>query len=105
MKKFLPSRFVELVELVDHRFQSVSESFLDYLDSVINAAYVLQECSQRPEMVDLILQNTDPGMRTRFVFFKRPEPLSELYASDRQLTNSMVASSQEAGCLRGLVFF
>lgn len=58
------------MELITRRLQSVSESFLDCVDCVISAAEFLQGRLQGREMVDLILQNMDPGLTTHFVSFQ-----------------------------------
>jgi hypothetical protein len=54
-------------------------------------------------MVELILQITDPGLRTHIaLFLKRPESVAEIYALVWQLTNALAASSQRLGALGGV---
>jgi hypothetical protein len=50
-------------------------------------------------MVDLVLLNMEPRLRTHFVFSKRSKSLSKAYELGQQLTNSLVASSQRLGAL------
>jgi hypothetical protein len=53
-------------------------------------------------MVDLNLLNIGPGLRTQFASSTRPESLLELYEFGRQLTDSLVASSQKLGVLEAV---
>ncbi|KAJ4447483.1 hypothetical protein ANN_09490 [Periplaneta americana] len=95
--ELLPSRLREdlVRDYLSRRFQFPEENFLEFLDSVYRANVILNHYSTESQLIELILQNMSPCIRSHFVFQSRPRTIEELRELGRSVDNSLIAEKQQ----------
>ncbi|PNF33358.1 hypothetical protein B7P43_G05688 [Cryptotermes secundus] len=79
---FLPPRIREglLTKYVLERFHFVAEDLSKYIMSVVAAANILDYDVPESALVDRLVQNIHPNVRSQLVFLHKPTSIKELYA-------------------------
>jgi hypothetical protein len=79
---FLPPRVKEqfLTSLVLERFQTPTEDLTDYVTFIVAAARILKFSGTESQLVDRIVQNLHPRIKSHGIFQKRPTSISELFS-------------------------
>ena len=93
---FLPHRVKEkfLTSMVLERFQAPSEDLTDYITSVVAAARILEFVGTEPQLVQRIVQNLHPKIRSHCIFQKRPESISELFSLSTAVKEAIAVEDQ-----------
>jgi hypothetical protein len=93
---FFPSRLREGLtrRYLTRRFQSKGEIFSDFITAQYRANQILKYFSTEGELIDFIIQNLKPSMRTHLIYSSKPSTMSELFELGHTVNNSVIAESQ-----------
>lgn len=95
---FLPTcrlRELETVEL--DRAQRQGESFVEYVENVIGAAFALKTNRTEEEVIETILCKCDPAVKVHFAFCQKPRNISELKRLANSVTGALKTESRYFG--------
>lgn len=73
------------------------ETFIDYCENVIAAAYALVSRLSNQEVIDIILSKCRPHVKTHFVFSTAPQTVEDLMSLAYKVTNAVRAESRYFG--------
>ena len=96
MKYLLPSRLMEdfVVKFITRRFQKSHENLSDFISQIHNSARLLSYNVSEERLIDIILQNMSPSIRSHLIFSSKPNTISELYHLAQAVSNSEIAEAQ-----------
>ena len=101
---FIPSRIRDdLVRShITRRFQDQNENFIGFARSVQQANFILQHLRNEGDLVDIILQNMLPTIRSYLVFTRPPQSMAELMALGDVIANAMITDRQRSAATNGV---
>lgn len=73
------------------------ETFIDYCENVIAAAYALVSRLSNQEVIEIILSKCRPHVKTHFVFSTAPQTVEDLMSLAYKVTNAVRAESRYFG--------
>ncbi|PNF31022.1 hypothetical protein B7P43_G18038 [Cryptotermes secundus] len=96
---FLPPRIREefLSKYVLRRFQSPTEELTEFIMSVVAAARILSYHGSESDLVQRIVQNIHPRVRSYLVFGSKPSTISELHALASHVAEARAIDAQRQG--------
>jgi hypothetical protein len=98
LDRFIPAlrrREIEILEL--DRPMRTDETFSDYCEHVIAAAFALNTRLTEGEIIEIVLSKCRPHVKTHFVFGTMPQTLAELRSLAYKVTSSVRAESRYFG--------
>lgn len=98
LERFIPAlrrREIEILEL--DRPMRADETFSDYCEHVIAAAFALNTRLSEREIIEIVLNKCMPHVKTHFVFGTIPQNLAELRSLAYKVTSSVRAEGRYFG--------
>ena len=96
VRVFIPRRIQDdLVQShITRRFQLQDENFSTFIKSVQQANFILKYVPDEKTLVELIIQNMLPSIRSYLVFSNPPQSMAELEALSDVIANAMITDRQ-----------
>jgi hypothetical protein len=93
---FLPPRLKEqfLVKYVLERFQGPTEDLTAYVMSIVVAARILEFAGTESQLVQRIVQNLHPTVKSHCIFQERPQTISQLFSFATVVTEAVAIETQ-----------
>lgn len=95
ISRFFPSIHKRRIEaLVVERQQFPSETFCDFVESVLGGADALMSCYTEGQLIEIILANMSPHTRNHIVFHTRPNTIWDLRQLAGEVNSSVLSDNR-----------